>query len=419
MTEHTDTGRRQVALCFLLLAAGTMGASTYSIIAVPLVAEFQTSRMVLMLAMTAMAGATAVMSPFAGNLMDRVSLRKLMLIGAALLSGTHLALSYATSFNQVLVIYALLMAPAGLLLGPISTSVLLSRWFVERRGRALGIAIAGISMGAVFFPPLIQALLDSFHWREAFRLLALFLLCFTLPAALLVVDRPPELGARPKGGTGDAHLTSTVTLSTGSILSVRAILSDPTFWLVVLMVGVVSSGIKGMVTNLAPLATDEGISPRVAAMFISAYAACGVLAKVSFAWVADRIHPRGIMFAMVGGFGVGMACLTQAHHGFWPIAIGVCVIGMSGSAMVALQSMLVAWIFGPRIVGRVMGVMGSVLLLASLITPPAFGLIFDLTGSYSAIFMIFVGLSALTLAAIPYIRLAARDELPKIEGIAT
>lgn len=418
MTEHKGTGRRQVALCFFLLAAGTMAASTYSIIAVPLADEFQTSRMVLMLAMTAMEGASAVMSPFAGNLMDRVSLRKLMLMGGALLSGTHLVLSYVTSFNQVLLIYALLMAPAGLLLGPISTSVLLSRWFVERRGRALGIAIAGISMGAVVFPPLIQALLDSFHWREAFRLLALILLCFTIPAALLIVNRPPERRGHHEGETG-GYATDTVPLSTAMIPSVRAILRNPTFWLVVLMVGVVSSGIKGMVTNLAPLATDEGISPSIAAMLISAYATCGVLAKLSFAWVADRIHPRGIMFAMVSGFSVGMACLTQAHYGFWPIAIGVCIVGMSGSAMVALQSMLIAWIFGPRVVGRVMGVMGSVLLLTSLATPPAFGLIFDLTGSYSAIFMIFVGLSVLALAAIPHIRLAARDEMPKIEAITT
>ena len=66
----------------------------------------------------------------------------------------------------------------------VAATVLLSRWFVKRRGTAMGIAIAGVAMGSVVYPPIVQFLIDHHPWREALRLVALVLLVGTLPAAL-------------------------------------------------------------------------------------------------------------------------------------------------------------------------------------------------------------------------------------------
>jgi predicted MFS family arabinose efflux permease len=410
MIRNFGAGLRQVAICFLLLASATMLASTYSVIAVPLSQEFQTSRMVLMLSMTVMAGSTALMAPFAGTMLDRLSLRGMMLLGCALLAGGHFALSYVTSFNEVLVIYALMMAPAGILIGPIAATVLLSRWFVKRRGSAIGIAIAGVSMGAVLYPPVIQALLDGHHWREALRLLSLVIICCTVPAALLVVNRPSDRGLHPDGADSDPEADRSSQAAPN--VALRTLLADPTFWLVALVVMVITSGLKGLATNFVPIARDEGIAPDVAALLLSSYAACGVMAKLLFAAVADRMSLRVILFMMLGGFATGMAVMTQAHGGFWVIAVGTGLIGLFGAAMVAMQSVLVARIFGQRVVGRVMGIISTVLLVGSLLTPPLFGRIFDVTGSYSAIFMVFAGLALASMFAVPYIRLHPKEAEP-------
>ena len=86
MTGNFSVGWRQVWACLVLMAAVGMIAMTYGILAVPLAQEFKPSRMVLMLAMTIMAGTTAVLSPWLGNLMDRVSLRMLMVAGAVMVA---------------------------------------------------------------------------------------------------------------------------------------------------------------------------------------------------------------------------------------------------------------------------------------------------------------------------------------------
>src|SRR5690606_8030537 len=143
MPASFAVGCRQVGISFLLLMATGMIASTYSIVAVPLAREFQPCRLGLLLVMSVYAGGSGVLMPLLGNLMDRASVRRLMVLGGLFLTAGYAAMSFATSFAQVLVIFGLLIAPANVLIGPLAVTVLLSRWFAQLRGRAMGIAIAG------------------------------------------------------------------------------------------------------------------------------------------------------------------------------------------------------------------------------------------------------------------------------------
>jgi MFS family permease len=399
-------GWRQVGSAFVLLACVATITSSYTVVAVPLAAEFKPSRAVLMLAMTVLAGTSAVLSPLLGGLMDKTSLKRMVLAGAALLGAGYATLTFAQSFSQVLLVYALLIAPANVLLGPVAVTVLLSRWFVKRRGTALGIAIAGISMGGILFPPIIQGFLDAFPWREALRLFALLILALTVVAAAFLVDSPAAKGLHPDGAAIDPAAAG---LPKRPPLSTRAIMTDPAFWLIFAMVAVVTSGMKGMVTNLAPLAVDQGVSPTAAAYLVSIYAGCSLVAKLGFAAVADRINLRYLAITSLVGFAAGMLVLTQAQLGYLLIAAGVGIVGLFGGLMVPLESMLGARVFGRDAVGRAVGLLSMVLLVALLSTPPLFGLIFDLTGSYSGIFYTFGGLAILATLVVPYVRIHARD----------
>ncbi len=406
MTGNFAVGWRQTAICFLLLSATGMIAATYSIIAVPLAQEYQPSRMVLMLAMTVLAGTCAILSPLLGSLMDRVSLRLIMTSGGLLLGLGYAALSLTSSFNQVLLIFSVLIAPANVMIGPVATTVLLSRWFAERRGRAVGIAIAGISAGGFFFPFIIQGLLELHQWREALQLLGLVLAIWTVPAALLVVDYPSYRGLHPDGASDSPALARKEMQM--EPISPGKVLGDPAFWMIAVTVAVVTSGMKGMVTNLVPLAIDTGIDASAAAPLISIFAGCSFIAKLNFAALSDRLGPRALMFVALGGYALGMGCLTQAGLGYGAIALGVALTGLFGGLMVPMESYLAPRVFGQRIVGRAMGLLSGIILLALLSTPPLFGLIFDLTGSYTGMFWCFCGLAALTLFLVPFIRMHPR-----------
>lgn len=412
-SDSFATGWRQVASGFVLLACAATITACYSIIAVPLAAEFKPSRTVLLLAMTVVSGASALLAPLLGALMDKTSLRRLMTLGALLLGTGFAAITLTQSFAQVLIVYALLIAPANVMLGPVAVTVLLSRWFTARRGAALGIAIAGVAMGSVVFPPIIQALLSAFPWREALRLFALLLLAVMLLATALVINRPGDRGLHPDGAERDPEQAA----KSARPFSVWRIVGDPSFWLIFLMVGVVTSGMKGMITNLALLGKAEGFTPQAAALLISLYGASAFTAKLCFAAVADRINLRHLAIAALLGFATGMLMLTQAHFGYGMVACGVAVTGLFGGLMIPLESLLGARVFGRDAVGRAVGLLSMALLFLLLMTPPLFGRIFDLTGSYNGAFYVFAGLAVAATLIVPYVRLDSHKELPEAEEI--
>jgi len=409
MSTSFAIGWRQVGATLMLLAAAGMIAATYSIIAVPLAAEFQPSRTMLMLAMTVLSGASALLSPLLGGWMDRLSLRVMMVCGGVLLASGYFAISCATSFNAVLIIFAVMIAPANILLGPVAMTVLLSRWFSRRRGRAIGIAIAGISVGGFFFPMIIQSLLNAHPWREALQWLALVLLVWTLPAAMLVVNRPEDRGLHADGDAAPPEAVDEPAQE--SMTSAREILSDPAFWMLAVTVAIVTAGMKGMITNLAPMVVDNGYAAADAAPLISLFAACSFAAKMSFAALADRLGLRVLMFAALGGFAVGLACLTQASLGYQIVLVGVAITGLFGGLMIPVESYVAPRIFGKQAVGRAMGLLTGTVLIGLLATPPLFGLIFDLFGSYRGIFWTFSGFALLALLWLPRIPLQQRERV--------
>jgi MFS family permease len=406
MQSSFAVGWRQIGVCFMLLAATAMIATTYSFIALPLVREFKVSQTVVMMAMLLLSGSGAMLTPLLGNLMDRVSVRKLMILGGALLAAGYFAISLTSSFWQVLVVFALLIAPANVLLGPVAATVLLSRWFAERRGMAMGMAIAGVSFGTFIFPKIVQTLLDLGDWRAALQWFSGLLLVWTVPTALLAVDRPADRGLHPEGGAEPSAMARADAAITP--VSVREVLSNPAFWMIALTVAIVTSGMKGMITNLARIALNAGIEPGQAASFTAIYATCGFVAKLNFAALADRVGPRVLMFTALGGFALGMALLTRSGGGYWSIALGIGIVGMFGGLMLPIESYIAPRVFGQRAAGRAMGLLAGTIMVALLISPPLFGRIFDLTGSFNGMFWTYCGLALVALLVVPKIQLTPR-----------
>lgn len=401
-------GWRQVGVGFMLLVCVGMIAATYGVIAVPLEAEFHTGRAELMFAMTVLSAVSALFAPVAGHLIDRTPIRRLMVLGGCLLGLGYAALSLAQSFGMVLAVFALLIAPANVLIGPVGVTALLARWFARRRAMAVGIAISGVGAGGFIFPFVIQALLDAFAWREAMVWLGAILLACTVPFALLVVNDPADRGLNPDGEPREADAApATAKPQEGAA---RRVLGDPAFWLLCLLFGLVTSGMKGTVTNLPPLAVGKGIPAMQAASLVSVYSGSAFIAKISFAGFGDRVPPRRVMLASLLGYAAGMACMVQAS-GYGMIALGVGLTGLFGGLMVPLQSFIVPRIFGREITGRAMGLMSMVTLVALFSTPPLFGWIYDMSGSYAGIFVFFAGAALAAMLLVPLVRLTPRGQV--------
>ena len=126
-----------------------------SLLVEPVRAEFGVSLEQVMYSLTASTLLGLFLQPVGGILVDRYSVRVLMAAGALLYAAGLLSLSRANGIGQYILFFALTMSLSNALAGPVASTAVVSRWFTASRGRALGLAALGTSVGGVLIPALI------------------------------------------------------------------------------------------------------------------------------------------------------------------------------------------------------------------------------------------------------------------------
>lgn len=393
----------------LLVQAVNAGSvfAAYSIVAAALKSEFAPSNMVLMLGITVSSLAGGLLSPALGTAVDRFSIRTLMLMGSALIASGFFLLSVATDMIQVLAIYAVFMAIATIFLGPIASSALISRWFTHKRGLAMGIAASGGAIGSLLLPPLLQGLIDGLDWRLAFRAYAAIIGLITIPAIVwLVVDRPDE----PLSNTAtpddapDAPAKQTPTAPA----STKSAFADPNFWLIALTMGILFCGPIAVVSNLIQIVGAKGIDATQGAFLISIFAGANFAGKMILAAAADRFDHRLILAITVIGVGLGMLGLLYSH-GFLLLAASCTVAGMFSGSASPLWSLILSRVYDVARIGKMMGSMTLIIMPFTLLSPPLFGRVYDLTGSYDNALFGYAGLLLVALLCVARLRIAPSD----------
>ncbi len=390
-----------VTLLVQAVATGTL-VYAYSVMVVPLATEFQSSRMLLMLGITTMTLASGLLSPWLGAKLDAYSIKRFMLLGAASLGTGFIALSYITQIWQMPVIYALFMALSSLALGPLAVSTLLARWFSKRRGLAMGLAAMGTSIGGFLFPPLLQWMIDSFEWRMAFRLQGGVVLLILLPLiSLLACDRPESKGLHPDGD--DAPPTTTAGAA-NRFSSTKDVLKERNFWVIALVMGAMFSSYSMLLSNLAPFALDSGATAEQAAGLISLIALFGLMGKLLFGTIADKVDLRAGLAGSSLLLTLGLLSFLN-NDNFHFLVAGAVLLGIAAGGMLPVWGALMAQAFGVANYGRVMGAMNPVIMPFNLLSPPLAGAIYDQTGSYQMTFLLFAGLLCVAICLTAAIQL--------------
>ena len=160
------------------------------------------SRTELFLAETVGQLAMAVVGVALGSHVDRLGARRLMLAGITVLVPALLLISQVETLWQWLLLRGLLFVVGAAMVSSLVVTVTVSKWFVTRRGQALGAAAMGVSLAGVVWPPLATAAIDGLGWRAAWALVGAIALVALIPAALVMRRRPEDHGLVPDGRRG-------------------------------------------------------------------------------------------------------------------------------------------------------------------------------------------------------------------------
>lgn len=342
-----------------------------------------------------------LISPLVGVLVDKWSLRATVAIGAASLGAGLIVTSMAGTLIVVWVAFALLIPLGVLALGALPSSTAISRWFRKQRGLAMGIALAGSSIGGALIPPVVTWLFMVYGWRTALLFIGIFVIVLAPIFFFALANHPKDKGLEQEeeGSDVGAALTAVDQVD----WSVKDILSTGQFWLQTVISATMLSVTLGLLANLSLHAKDQGLTLQESATLYSIIAFFSFSGKVAIGWLFDKIGLKktGILtgFLMI----TGLLILGAAKEPVW--MMGACVLlGLAFGGVSPTWTNMISRGFGAKSFGRTMGIMNPMHIPITAGGAPIAGYISDTTGSYQLVFAIYIGMIAVSAFALLWLK---------------
>ena len=309
-----------------LLTAGVRAAP--GVLIVPLEQEFDWSRATISFAIGVNLLLYGLVGPFAAALMDRFGVRRTMTLALAV---TAAAVALSPAMRQAWQLVLLWGVVVGLgtgVIGAFIAAYIAARWFRRRQGLVVGILTAANAAGQLVFLPNLAMLVTRFGWRTMSLVLAGSVVVFVPLVALLMRDRPRDLGLAPYGAEhglvteppphGNPLVAAFGALKTGA--------GKRDFWLIAggyFVCGATTNGLIG--THLIPACVDHGMSEVAGASLLAAAGIFSFIGGTLSGWLSDRWDNRLLLAWYYGLRGLALMYL--------PFAFGLSIFGLPLFAM--------------------------------------------------------------------------------------
>jgi MFS family permease len=372
-------GWRMVAVAFLAYNAG-LGLTSGSFMPV-LQSELGASRAAVSMAFGFMLLVIGLLAPVVGNVITKVSLRLVMPVGAAITASGFLWLAYADSLIEVLVAFGALVGSGACLMGVLAAPTLVGRWFDYNRGKALGLALMPLAI--LIAPPITAMLVEAGGSRLVFLSLAGLFVALIPILALLVVNKPEDVGQIPLRSEGEADKGDVASVE--PMRGTGEIVTDIRFWLLSICAGTLTAAGVAFVSHGTGIAMERGFDLATAATAVSAYGA-GTLIGPFWTLVVCMAMQVVLWLAVYALSTVPLMLLAAA------------LIGTAGGATVAMHSAAMTELFGSTSFSRAMGYSYMLKIPFLFGAAPLAGYLFDISGGYASTLIVFVAALAIATA---------------------
>jgi MFS transporter, OFA family, oxalate/formate antiporter len=359
----------------------------------------------------------AVPIVWVGSLMDRHGMRRSMLVAVTLFSLACVATSLVHGWLSLVFAFFLLRT-----LGPGALAFLssntLAYWFDRRLGTVEGLRQLGMAGAMAVIPALNLWLMTHFGWRSAYALLGAAIWLTLFPTfTWLFRNHPREVGQALDGQPepqGDAAASRRSDWDAS--LTLPQALRSRAFWIVAGGTSAFSLIHTAVFFCLVPIFHDLGLSEEAAASMLMVFAASLAAMQLVGGTLADRMRPQWLMFGGLLGLAAAVGLLCFAESLATARAVGI-LLGISQGLFFGSTQPLLARYFGRAHLGKIRGVLMTLIVAASSLGPLIAGLTKDWTGGFSPALVAFA-LAPLPLAALSLFAASPRRSLPAAKASA-
>jgi sugar phosphate permease len=323
--------------CLVLLTSAGI-RSTPGILMVPLEQEFRWSRATIALAVSINLMLYGCIGPFAAAVMDRFGIRRSVLCALVLVGFGVASTSLMREPWQLILMWGFFVGAGTGFLASVLAATIAARWFTARRGLVVGLLSGGASTGQLLFLPVMANVTAAYGWRTTVISIA-GVVCVVLPAvALLMRDRPSDVGLVPYGETGEPKPTpqargNPIVLAFGALRDASRVKD---FWLLAGTYFVCGASTNGLIgTHLIPACIDHGFSEVTGAALLATMGVFNFVGTTTSGWLSDRFDNRYLLFTYYGMRALSLFYLPFSFTDFYTMSIFAVFYGLDWFATTA------------------------------------------------------------------------------------
>jgi MFS family permease len=356
-----------VALMFLY----SLTTTAFSFFVVPVCTDLSFDRGIFTLYLTIMMFTSMITAPLVGYIINRIGIRRFLLIGCFLNAGCLVLFSFCNSLWSFYCVAAV-MGLSSTAATNIIAVIIINLWIPENNGTCMGIVMAGTGLGGAIMSIILPDFLNAFGWRSGYLLLAIIWCVLSLLAIILTGDRPNHEYESTPQETDSSDISK-------HDMNFAQVIHSPAFYLFIAGIFLLTLGgnfLQHMPAYFAELGTTQRISSVIMSFLNFSLMLNKILEGVIFGKVNSTRFTS--IFSILFALGFGALLINKLAALF----VGAILMSTGMALITVMPPLLASKLFGQQTFPAVWGIISLSISLGKAISSPGWGMIYDKLGSY-------------------------------------
>jgi len=376
-----------VVMGAFLISSISYGARySFGVFVKPMSVDYGWSRSVISLGASINMIVYSFCAIFLGRMLDKVAPRWIITAGAIVAAVSYILTGLARTPLHFYLAYGVLCGAGTACMGLLVVNSSVGKWFIRKRGTAIGISTMGVSFGTMALTPLAGYIVKNYDWHYGFIFLGIIFILIGVSISQLFMGRmnPESYGLFPDGEIKSSQaLEADRAESHPAHLSFKVIFRNSRFWILVTSFSLAVMTLMAVFVHQVAYALDNNIENLVAASSLGVLGFGGFCGQFFFGWLSDRVKDVKYsavlgMIIMAAGMVLLLTATTAQRLYFYAL-----IYGFGYGSLGPMMPILLADRFGRHVLGSVYGWLTFFMGICGGIGPFIGGLIYDLSGYYT------------------------------------
>ncbi|AEB07699.1 major facilitator superfamily MFS_1 [Coriobacterium glomerans PW2] len=364
--------------CLISLVGFGLVINTVGLFYEPMSVAFKVGRTQIALMSTFQSITGAVTLLFAGKVMTKISVKRIVVSCFVIMGAGLVSLAFAKSLAQLYFVSMLIGICQPFAIG-LSIPVLLGNWFEKKLGTVMGIALSVSAIGGTIFNPAISSVITSFGWRTGWMVEGGILLITIVPLTMFLLKDKPGKGQEAYGHE-TPEVGSTDECSKTGITLGEAVRTPMFYLLAFAMISL--QFVAGFVQHISGHIVNIGLPLTTGAAVVSGVMLGAAVGKICIGYLLDKCNNRAVI-GIFTVFGViGWSGLLVMRSAFALVASGF-ILGLGQGILLVAMPYLIRTQFGQKDYSNILSILGVFSAVSAASAVSIDGIFYDLTNSFS------------------------------------